>query len=340
MLEERYRQNAAAIHADDRLIDRTLDAAQPRPKAAPISAGGRRLIIGFVCALALIVTLSAPMLKPPRDVVTSPGELPGTTDTPISAAPLSDELTLSVSDVKLESDSKLSLILTVQGDRVDPYTYINVDYPHLQYLSGSGVGHLGGYEDQQPHEVRYRFYIESKDRDILYALGDYLELTVDRYTSGTTQTETVHEIDWDSMEFSPSETGEPITRFGNHQVVSGIGFAEEPIIDLGNGLSISGLGFTEEGWLIVQSRCPYEAPEPTYTIVWLSPDGTNDSDTNLYMDASHQNGDGEYAYNNQVFHITQEELDSVHLVTHTILAGNIIEGKWSILVDLSHLTEE
>ena len=71
-----------------------------------------------------------------------------------------------------------------------------------------------------------------------------------------------------------------------------------------------------------------------------STDGTNESSTNIYMRGGKQYSSGEYCYNNQVFHITQDELDGMYLVTAISLAGEVIEGYWPVTVDLTQLTAE
>lgn len=323
MFEERYKRVTDSIHADDDLIERTLEAAeQPRIRTRP-KYTGLRLALGTICAFVLVVIASARIMPPPKDIVTSNVETPGNSEQflPLPSKLPSDDLTLSVSNVTLVNDSELSLILTVSGDKVDPLTYIDLDYPFFQDLYGSGWGHIDHDEDRQPHENRYRFTIESKDHPILESLGPTLELTVYGYTSGTTQTEIVHEIDWSSMDFPLSETG-------------------EPMIDLGSGLAITGLGFTEEGWLTVQSRWPYDSHDITNVHTWLSPDGANDPSTCLYMRGGKQYVAGDHIYNNQTFHVTRDELDSICLVTCVTLPGEVIEGNWPITVDLSHLTTE
>ena len=326
MLKQRYNQAVSGIHADEELIQSTLNtAARPRTKSAPISAAGRRLIIGFACTLVLILTLLPRLMHPPQDILTSNGEPPATTGDLLPLRSPSDDLTLSVSDATLVSNTELSLILTVRGDKVDPRTTINYNYRDqnglLPYIYGSQRETMNRYEGQPSNERRFRISFETKGRHILDALGPTLHLAIDRYTIGNLEAETVHEIDWNNVDFTLQES-------------------REPIIDLGSGLSVCGFGFTDEGWLIVQSRWPYTALEPTYIMNWLSPDGTDSDRTNIYMREGKQYVKGDYIYSDYTFPVTREELDGIGLGIVYCIAGEEIRGNWSITVDLSHLSAE
>lgn len=324
MLKQRYNHAVNAIHADEELIDRTLEAAVHRQtKPAPISAAGQRLIIGFVCTLVVIVMLLPRLIQPHQDILTSNGEVPETSGRLLPLT--SDDLALSISDVQLLSDTELSLILVIQGDMVDPLTTIDYDFRDqngfLPSISSSRMYTVDRYEDQPSNECRFQISFESKGRHILEALGPTLNLNIERYTIGNQQTETVHEIDWNHVDFTLQEGG-------------------EPLIDLGRGLSICGFGFTEDGWLIVQSRCPYTALDPTFIITWLSPDGTDSDRRNIYMREGNQYVEGDYVYYDSTFPVTHEELDGMKLGIYTTVAGKEILGNWPITIDLNHLSSE
>lgn len=324
MLKQRYEQAASVLHADEELIERTLHAAaRSRAKTVSISPGGRRLIVGFVCTLVVLMALMPRLMLPHQDILTTSEELPASTG---DLLPLpSDELTLSVSEVELVSDTQLSLILTVQGDKVDPLTTIDFDYTDING-NRPGVSHVhfgqaDEYEGQPSNERCFNILFESKGRHILEVLGPTLNLDISRYTSGNQKSQPIHEIDWNAVDFTFQEEG-------------------EPIIDLGNGFSFSGFWFTDEGLLTVQSRWPSASLDPTYIIIWLSPDGTNDDRTNIYLQKSTQYVAGDSIYSNYTFPVTRDELDGMSLVTYIILAGEEVLGNWPISVDLSHLSVE
>lgn len=326
MLKERYRQNAATIHADEQLIERTLDAAAlPRAKAVPISAAGQQLIIGFVCTLVVIVAFIPRLMHPHNDILTYNGELPEATGDLMPLDNPSNDLFLSFSDVKLVSDTELSLILTIHGDKVDPLTTIDYDFndynSSLPYIYGTQLERIDAYEGQPANELRFLLTIDSRKRHILEALGPTLELDIFRYTIGNQKTETVHEIDWNTVDFTLQDT-------------------DEPIVDLGSGLSICSFGFSDEGWLIVQSRRPHTALEPTYIMTWISPDGTNSDRTNIYMRHGKQYVEGDYIYSDYTFPVTREEVDGMDIGIFCFIAGEEIRGSWPITIDLSHLSAE
>ena len=314
MPEERYKAMMAQVHAGHGLIDRVLQPRTPR-RSTPLRAA-----IAMACCLVMLTAAFVLLTPPPKDLVTPTEQTP--LDGNAALAPLpSDELTISVSDVKLEDPYTLSMVITARGDKVDALTELYVDYPLNEYITGSGSLPLDTDVELQPNEVICRFSIETKKRPILEVLDNPLELSVWGYTSGTTQSETLHAIDWASQNYDLQNTG-------------------EPIIDFGGGLTLNGFGLSEEGWLITQTRWPVDSAAPTVVYTWLSPDGTNDDATNITMRIARQYGSGDYVYNEVTLPATRDELEGMYLVTYVRRNSEEIKGNWPFTVDLSHLTAD
>lgn len=315
MPEERYKAMMAQVHAEGRLIDRVLQA--PRPRHNPML----RTAAALFCCLALIAAVLRFLPLPPKDLVTVSSQTPDGAPLPVSSPP-SDELFLAVSDVQLLSDTELSLILTVRGDRVDPLTDIDLTHSgeHIS-IYRSGLRNADEYEDRKPNELRFQYTIEAKDYPILDALEDTLTLTVFRYTVGTTETESLHDIDWLNLDYNLQRAG-------------------EPIIDLGRDMAVTGFGVTDEGWTIIQARLPLEALEPTWIMLSLQPAEQEIPQRRIYASTGEQYVAGDYIYYNWTFHVHPNELNDAQLATYIRVVPEAVYGDWFVEVDLTSLKSE
>lgn len=315
MPEERYKAMMAQVHAEGRLIDRVLQA--PRPRHNPLL----RTAAALVCCLALIAAALRFLPLPPKDLVTVSSQAPDGAAPPVSSPP-SDELSLSVSDVQLLSDTELSLILTVRGDRVDPLTDIDLrDSAEHISIYRSSLSNVDESEDRKPNELRFKYTIETRDTPILDALEDTLTLTVFRYSVGTTESEPLHDVDWANLDYTLPEAG-------------------EPIIDLGNDMAVTGFGITDEGWTTVQIRWPFEALEPTTIILSLQLAEQKTPQRRIYVRTGEQYSAGGYIYFNWTFPVHPDELQGAQLATYIRLVPEAVYGEWTTTVDLSALKAE
>lgn len=315
MPEERYKAMMAQVHAGHGLIDRVLQPRQPR-RSTPLRAA-----IAMACCLVMLTAAFVLLTPPPKDLVTPNEQTTLDGNAASSLAPLpSDELTISVSDVKLEDPYTLSMVITARGDKVDALTELYIDHPSSEHILHSGHTNIADPENSPVNETKCLFTLETKERTILEVLDTTLALAVCEYTSGTTQVETLHKIDWTSQDFVLQNTG-------------------EPIIDLGGGLAVSGFGFSEEGWLITQACWPRTASAYTFAFTWLSLGNADDS-PNLYMQGATQYSSGDLVFNEEAFHITRDELKDVYLGTYIQYPAETITGNWPFTVDLSHLTAD
>lgn len=315
MPEERYKALMAQVHADRKTVERALHAARPQRHQL------LRMAAALACCLALMATAFHFLPQPPEDLVTVSSQSPGGTLNPVTSPP-SDELSLSVSDVQLLSETELSLILTVRGDRVDPLTDIDLQNSaeHIS-IYRSSLSNVDEAEDRKPNELRFKYTIETRDTPILDALEDTLTLTVFRYTVGTTESEPLHDVDWANMDYTLPEAG-------------------EPIIDLGNDMAVTGFGITDEGWTTVQIRWPFEALEPTTIILSLQPAEQKTPQRRIYVRTGEQYYAGGYIYYNWTFPVHPDELQGAQLATYILLVPEDVYGEWSTTVDLTALKAE
>lgn len=309
MFEERYNRMMESVEPSQELVRRTKEAAQP----CKAQAGAWKPVV--VCVLCVMM-MAVPVLwkvihtsLEPHDVVIS--------DNPSDPAPVnsppSDELTLSVSDVKWESSTELTFILTIRGDKVDALTEIDFDVENL-WPSGGSYFVAERTKDQADNEQRFQITREI-DPKYQHTLPESLILRVTRYTSGNIQYDTVHDIDWDTFEYSLARSG-------------------SPIIDLGGDMFITGLGFNEDGWLTIQIQKPYHAAEPTHSFPVLDNIATPQMTMEFFPWRINQYTEGDYEYYNTAISVTRDELGGTQLITYTRIAGETILGDWSVSIDL------
>lgn len=312
MFEERYEHMMEGVEPSQELVQRTLNAARPHPMKA--SAWKPVLL----CALCVMMVAGAAVWKAiqttsePHDLVasSSPGET-----SPVSPV-LSEELTLSVSDMTWEDASTLSFILSIQGDKVDALTECDWDITGL-WRDRSSSHVMERTEDQPDNEQRLRIS-QTINMEYQKTLPETITLHVTRYTSGNTQYETVHNIDWDAFPYTLEAAG-------------------SPIIDLGGDMYITGLGFNEDGLLTIQIREPLHAEHPTHSLPVLEFPQNPEQRKNTFPWTTQQRSIDDYEYFTTTITIRREELEGTQLVTWTQIAGETILGDWTVTVNVPPL---
>lgn len=308
MLEERYNNMMESVGPSPELVQRTVKAARPRRRHA--GAWKPALVIAL-CVVMVVGAAAWRVMHTPE--TSSPAAQPTPTFLPIS-----DELTLSVSDVTLVNERKLSFILTVRGDQVDSLTNIDYRLEGLQH-TGSGYHALTPSGDQPPNEQRYQVTLQSDVQPILKGAADTLQMSVIWYTTGDTHSMVIHDIDWSTV------TATELPRVGS------------PLIPLGGEVALTALAYTEEDGLSVQLRWPSDSWETTHSMPQLIqaardayPEDYIRWSTMLYTE------DG-WTVHNTTFQVSREELDDLRLITYTDITGRVITGDWRISIDLTEL---
>ena len=201
MLEERYNNLMEGVEPSPELVQRTLRAARPHRS----QTGAWKPVL--VIALCVVMVVGAAAWRVMNTGIIPP-ETASTNDTP-TILPVSDELTLSVSDVTLVDEHKLSFILTVQGNLIDPQTRIDYDIEGIHKIHGSCYT-LDPMPEQPDNLNRYQITLENKERPILLDAADTAELRIWRYTSGDTQSDQIHTVDWSTLPDTLPEECSPV----------------------------------------------------------------------------------------------------------------------------------
>lgn len=312
MLEERYNNMMEGVEPSPELVQRTLRAARPHRS----QTGAWKPVL--VIALCVVMVVGAAAWRVMNTGIIPP-ETASTNDTP-TILPVSDELTLSVSDVTLVDEHKLSFILTVQGNLIDPQTRIDYDIEGIHKIHGSCYT-LDPMPEQPDNVNRYQITLENKERPILLDAADTAELRIWRYTSGDTQSDQIHTVDWSTL---PDTLPEECS----------------PLIPLGGEVAVVGLSFSEEDGLTVLLRWPDTSLESTHGHPQLLLKESNDWPDDFIVWNTYQYVADGYIYHRTTFQVTRSELESLNLVTFTSLAGQEITGDWAITIDLTALTTD
>ena len=310
MLEERYNNLMEGVEPSPELVQRTLRAARPHRS----QTGAWKPVL--VIALCVVMVVGAAAWRVMNTGIIPP-ETASTNDTP-TILPVSDELTLSVSDVTLVDEHKLSFILTVQGNLIDPQTRIDYDIEGIHKIHGSCYT-LDPMPEQPDNLNRYQITLENKERPILLDAADTAELRIWRYTSGDTQSDQIHTVDWSTL---PDTLPEECS----------------PLIPLGGEVAVVGLSFSEEDGLTALLRWPDTSLESTHGHPQLLLKESNDWPDDFIVWNTYQHTADGYIYHRTTFQVSRSELESLNLVTFTSLAGQEITGDWAITIDLTALT--
>lgn len=312
MFEDRYNNMMEGVEPSPELVQRTLRAGKSR-QSQP--AAWKTVLVAALCVLLVAGAAAWRVLHtgnvPPDAVITN--------DTP-EFLPVSDGLTLSVSDVMLVDEHTLSFILTVQGNLVDPQTRIDYDIEGIRRIHG-GYYILDPAPDQPDNVNRYQITLENKERPILQDAADAAELRIWKYTSGDTRSDQIHTVDWSAL---PDTLPEEYS----------------PLIPLGGEVAVVGLAYSDEDGLTVLLRWPDTSLESTHGHPQLLLKESNDWPDEFIVWNTYQYCADGYIYHRTTFQVTRSELEGLNLVTFTWLAGQEITGDWTIPIDLSPLATD
>lgn len=309
MLKERYTQTFRALHAEDDLIDRTMAAAANRARPREKLRWQPAAVI--VCALVALVIAFAQMVPPPKDTVASSNR--NEVEDALPAPEPSDDLTITVSNVRMVDERTLSFDLVIRGDRVDKLSTFSFDHDLPVNLSTLPAPLDSSAPDCERH---FTVSLEASDNAYWNTYASTLHMTIIQYTSGNTWQQSAHAIYWDVLTEPSRYTG-------------------EPIIGLGAGIGITWFSFDPDGRLCIQLRQPEHLPDATWALIWLQKaDGLS---PNLYASQIREGNRDGNVYEDCIFDITREALPDYQLITFTQFTGETIRGNWPFTVDLTPL---
>lgn len=310
MLKERYTRLASDLHARDALIERTLDAAlRPRTR----SSVSWCLTALAVCALMVLAVVVTQIIPPPKDSIAFNDETASEDPLLPLGHAASDDLTLLVSNARMADARTLSFDLVIRGDRVDKLS--TFDFTPSAHLYCQEIRFADQDEYALDNERHFTINLEAFSDSYWRTFGSMLQMEISQYTSGNTRQQIYHDIDWSAMDFTCSDT-------------------DEPLIALGENAAITAFYFGEDGKLHILTRQPSELPSSDYTLLWLSHKGALPNSNAISEQATVRNG---FLYTDYGFDITREVLPDYQLITFTQSTGEVIRGSWPFTVDLTPL---
>ena len=318
MPEKRYQAMMAQLHAGDELINRVLQAGKPR--RTPL-----RLAFAAACALMLIVSAAFFLKPPPKDIIAASSKNTVTEDLQPLKSPSPNDPTLSVSHVTLKDEHTLTFILTLRGEKVDKHTMIS--YAIEQFIfDRCAVSIADDLIPPAENERSFLFTLEYKSGPILEQLDDRYRLILSGYTAASQKQEYTLTPDWSHMDYAFQQDGKPL-----HPLTG------EALYPLENVFAVTGFGLTKDMELIVEVRWTESAGFDTQCIPRLYDAAAG---TSYPLREARHCYAGEYSYYQYTFRVHRDQLPGLTLTLETNRTGEMLEGSWPFIVDLTHLTAE
>lgn len=354
MLEERYKQISENIHADEVLIDRTLDAIEasntPRPRYASF-----RVAVSVICAIVLIVAACVNIVQPPRDIVASDGEnlTESTSFIPFSSTPVpKDIITVTAGTATIDAEGIISIPLTIKGDALVNQVLFDFTDHHSELIAVSHESDFLCYAISAGEfqiTKKYRLQ-EGKSLD---DLGENLSFSLSEITVFRNAAYVLHWLmDLNSLPFSRMQTCEANTSVSWWKVPENSTPGPEHIqreviqclapsnlnFDLGCGICITGLGFNDDNAFMIQMCVPMSLPMGSSCIAQLVHD--IDGERRL-LSGEHLgwwNDSFTYVYHQFTFpEVNPDNLHEYRLETGITPISDIIAGEWPIIIPVSEI---
>ena len=337
MFEQRYKQLNEHRRPSEALIRETLSAARPRKHTAWPS---RRWMI-VICCFALLTTGTA--IAGTFDFTPLLERLFPDTAKDFSAVRLSDTeqgITMTVMQANLTEEGHVELLIEFSGEGIDDSV---LPYFYSAPLSSSSQDMIPEYD--QPHASlwRHRGYADSQDPDWFTDNGLYT-VTMHRISLGRQFFPILHEdLDLTALPIADAfeHTAVALHETNVDETSRMCLVPGEPIITLDKGMAITALGFTEDGRLVIQTRSPTDLLAGESVGVCLVPQGYAEDDwqhwvmrTEAYTWIDESNA---YCYCENIFPVTAGELGSYMLRTYYYTVEEVLEGSWTVTIDVNNL---
>ena len=327
MLKERYAQAFRALHAEDDLIDRTMDAAAKRARPQPKIRWQPAAV--FVCALVALAVVFT-QLPPPRDTLAATNmEEVEENLLPLPDPTPSDDLTITVSNVGLTDYKNLYFDLTISGDKVNSLSDFSL------HTSFNQKGMRANVFDSDPsaladprgsvasctktirpgNERHFTVRVTAPITTYWCKYGPELQLSITQYTSGRDDKLVFYDVDWSTVDDTRP-------------------YNSAPLIDMDYGYAITAFSFEIDGRLCIHIRRPEGTPENLVGHAWLTKPDEAYSHRGV-MSRRERGSENGYVYTDLIMDITRDELTGYQLVTESENLGEVIRGNWTYTVDLS-----
>lgn len=339
-MKERYRHLIDSCHAQEQLIQSTLQKAGHSRK----DKRSLRPHLIFAVIFLLTLTLSSTAIAYDFDLSAFLQRYFPDTAADFTAVNLSDTeqgITMTVMQANLTTEGDVELLIEISGEQIDDSAM-----PHFytSSLSASVQGMIVEYDKPNAILWRQRGYAVSEDINWFTNNGLYT-VTMYAISLGRRFFPTFHE--------SLDLTALPIAdTFENHSIFRHSGSADtesqiclvpgKPIIEMAKDMAITAFGFTKDGYLVIQIRSPMnlmlgEGPDACLIPLNCAEDDWQNwvmwTDSRLWIDDN-----STYYYCENIYPITADELGKYKLRTYYYTVEEELQGDWSITIDFNSLT--
>lgn len=337
MFEQRYRQMNARLHPDESLIQATLAASRQTKRIVGLP---KRLAVALCCLLLILTTGTA--IASNFDLTPILERFFPDTAKDFSAINLSDTeqgITMTVLQANLTVDGNVELLIEFSGDRIDDSAF-----PHFNstpvYASNQGM--VEEYDKPNAILWRQRGYADHAD---WFTADGLFTITMDGISLGRHFHPTIHqELDLTTLPIAAPFANSVTTwsALDTKEETQTHLVPGQPIIEMEKGMAITAFGFTKDGLFVIQTRSPMDLLAGEGVGACLVPkDRAEDdwqswglfTDTHVWFDES-----GVYYYCDNVYPVTAGELGSYLLRTYYYTVEEVLEGDWTVTIDVNHLT--
>lgn len=341
MFEQRYKELYKHLRPSESLIQETLASPHPGQHGARLS---KRWVVAICCFCLLLTTGTA--IAGTFDLTPILERLFPDTAKDFSVVNLSDTeqgITMTVLQANLTTEGNVDLLIEFSGEKVDdsalPHFYST---PLLDNRQGMIV------EYDKPNAIlwRQRGYADVNAPDWFTDSGLYT-VTMYRISLGRYFFPTFHEdLDLTTLPIADSfENTATVWHDLNTDEDSQMCLVpSDPIITMDKGMAITAFGFTEDGRFVIQNRSPmnllagegigaclvpqgYAEDDWQHWIVW--------TDCRLWIDENNS-----YYYCDNIYPVTAEELGNYTLRTYYYTVEEVLEGDWTVTVDVNNLSQQ
>lgn len=337
MFEQRYRQLNDRRHPEESLIQATLAASRQPTRTVGLP---KRIAVALCFLLLLLTTGTA--IASTFDLTPILERFFPDTAKDFSAVGLSDTeqgITMTVLQANLTVDGNVELLIEFSGDAIDDSAYPHF---HSTPVFPSSQGPVEEYDKPNAILWRQRGYADHADwftEDGLFTVTMY-RISLGRHFHPTLH----HDLDLTALPIADT--------FANTSTTWNAHSAEDetqtclvpgqPIIEMEKGMAITAVGFTEDGLFVIQTRAPMDLLVGEGVGACLVPKGCAEDDWQSWILGTDLHGwfdeSGVYYYCDNVYPVTAGELGSYLLRTYYYTVEEVLEGDWTVTIDVNSLT--
>lgn len=341
MFEQRYKQLYEHLHPSEALIQDVLSAPRRGKQTARLS---KRWIVAICCFVLLLTTGTA--IAGTFDLMPILEQFFPDTAKDFSAVNLSDTeqgITMTVMQANLTEEGHVDLLIEFSGEGIDDSA---LPFFYSTPLTDIGQGVILEYDKPNAILWRQSGYADANHPDWFADSGLYT-VTMHRICLGRYFFPTFHtNLDLTALPIADSfeNTATLWDDLNADEESQTCLVPGDPIITMAKGMAITAFGFTEDGYLIIQNRSPMNLLDGEGIGACLVPRGYAEDDwqhwvmwtnSRLWID---ENSSSCYCEN--IYPVTAEELGSYTLRTYYYTVEEVLEGDWTVTIDVNNLSSQ